>query len=56
MNRHILNITFHNPNTNEETASFLTKAIAEELAEKIIWEQSGKLGSGQSNISTNTPA
>lgn len=32
----ILNITFHNPNTFEETTKFLVKVIAENIADQII--------------------
>ncbi|WP_277668759.1 hypothetical protein [Caproiciproducens galactitolivorans] len=35
----VLHITFHNPNTDEETAKYLTKLIAENIAEKIIQKQ-----------------
>lgn len=43
MKKQALHITFHNPNTKEETARFLTKLIAQNLAEKMIFSQ----GNGQ---------
>lgn len=38
----VLHITFHNPNTEEETAKYLTKLIAGNIADKIIQAQAGR--------------
>lgn len=35
----VIHITFHNPNTEEETARFLAKVIASSLADQIIRRQ-----------------
>lgn len=42
MKKQALHITFHNPNTDEETAKFLTKLIAEKIADKIIQAQANR--------------
>lgn len=51
MKKQVLHITFHNPNTKEETARFLTKLIAQNLAEKMIFSQ----GNGQGLDSSPLP-
>lgn len=45
MKRPALNITFHNPNAEEETAKYLTNLIEENIADKIIQAQNTNLKS-----------
>lgn len=42
MKKQTIHITFHNPNTEEETAKFLTKLIAGNIADKIIQTQASR--------------
>lgn len=42
MKKQSIHITFHNPNTEEETAKYLTKLIAGNIADKIIQAQANR--------------
>lgn len=42
MKKQTIHIMFHNPNTEEETAKFLTKLIAGNIADKIIQSQANR--------------
>jgi hypothetical protein len=50
----VLHITFHNPNTDEETAKYLTKLIAENIAEKVIEKQASRKYATNANLPSST--
>ena len=42
LNKRKLNITFHNPNTNEETVKYISALLAEVAVSKVIKAQEKK--------------
>lgn len=42
MEKQNLHIVFHNPNTEEETAKFIAKLIARNLAERMLLSRNGE--------------
>lgn len=53
MKKQSIHITFHNPNTDEETAKYLTKLIAANIADKIIQTQASRQYITDSNLSSS---
>ncbi|MGX8700393.1 hypothetical protein [Caproiciproducens sp.] len=54
MKKQSIHITFHNPNTDEETAKYLTKLIAANIADKIIQAKASRQYIADSNLSSST--
>jgi len=40
----MIHITFHNPNTTEDTAKYLTKLLAQSMAENVIRKGAAEVG------------
>lgn len=50
----MIHITFHSPNTTEDTAKYLTKLLAQSMAESVIRKGAAKVGRAKPASSANT--
>lgn len=50
----MIHITFHNPNTAEDTAKYLTRLLAQSMAENVIRKGAAKVGRAKPASAANT--
>lgn len=50
----MIHFTFHNPNTTEDTVKYLTKLLAQSMAESVIRKGAAKIGRAKPAFAANT--